>query len=158
MKKHPLWLIGVIFAFIACIELAVLLVLLITVQDSTALSIASGVLTLQIMIFGGIGFGFLGYVKKRENNRESLIANGYYEMGYVVDTRRVMTVQINGRHPYRVICRVMREGAEREYRSDMYLKDPGLRPGDLVPVYLDHQNEKRCYVDVESAVLALNQS
>ena len=158
MNKHPLRLIGRIFAAVACIELAVLIVLLIVLQDPMVLSVSAGVLALQASIFGVLGFLFLGYVKKRETLRDTLIASGYYEMGFVVDTKRVLSVRINGRHPYRVICRVVCDGVEHEYRSDMYRDDPGLRPGDLIPVYLDRQDEKRCYVDVESAILALSQS
>ena len=158
MKRHPLQTIGTVFAIIACIEAAVLLILLITVRDPMALSVAGGVLSLQCLVFGGIGFGFLAHVKKQRVNRERLIANGYYEMGSVVCTQRVQSVRINNRHPYRVICRVERGDVCHEYRSEMLMNDPGLQPGDPIPVYLDLQDDKRCYVDVESAVLALTPS
>lgn len=151
MKKHPFKIIGIVFAAIACFELAVLVVLLFTLRDRMALSISAGVLGLQSLIFGGVGFGFLAHVRKREQRRERLIANGYYEMASVVDTERVTTVRINGRSPYRVICRIERDGVLHEYRSDMYRDDPGLLPGDPIPVYMDRREENLYYVDVESA-------
>ena len=152
MKKHPLKLIGTIFAVIACAELAVLLIFLFALRDRTALMIVCGILGFQSIVFGGIGFGFLYHVRKREQRREELIAGGYYEMASVMDTERVMTVRINGRNPFRVICRIERDGVLHEYRSEMCLENPGLLPGDPIPVYLDRQNDNRFYVDVESAI------
>jgi len=157
MKNHPLKIIGIIFASIACLELSVLLILLFVVRSHMALATAGGVLGLQSLIFGSVGFGFLFYVRKRMRNREALIAKGYYEMACVTGTQRVVSVRINGRHPYRVICRIEPGGAAREYHSEMLTKDPGLLPGDPIPVYLDPENPKRFFVDVQSASLAANQ-
>lgn len=154
MKKHPMKIIGVIFSSIAAVELVVLLVLLAIPairQADEALIVLPSVLGIQSLVFGGIGIGFLTYVRKKEKLREELKAGGYTKTASVVETERVYSVRINGRYPYRVICRIEEGGVLHEYRSDMLRDDPGLLPGDAVTVYLDWQDDSRYYVDVESA-------
>lgn len=155
MKKHPLKIIGLVFAAVACLEALILLVLLLTLKDRTALAIAGGILALQCLVFGGIGFGFLRHIQKRDQLRESLVSNGYSITAEVTETQCVYSVRINGRHPYRVLCRSCGESRPRTFRSEMYLKDPGLLPGDSVTVYFDPQDDTRYYVDVENAAFSL---
>ena len=64
-------------------------------------------------------------------------------------------VRVNRRHPYHVICRIEREGVLHEYRSEGYYHHPGVEIGESVPVYLDRQNEKNYYVDVDSVAPAV---
>ena len=153
-QRHPLKLMGLIFAGIAVVELIVLCVLLCMPairQDSEAVIVFPSVLGLQSLIFGSLGLGFLLYVRKKEKLREELVGKGYVKTASVVEIERVYTVRINSRYPYRVICRIEENGVLHEYRSDMLAHDPGLLPGDRVDVYLDWQDDKRYYVDVESA-------
>lgn len=153
MKKHPLRLLGIIFAGIAAVELTVLLVLLITLADNTAVLLSAGsVLGLQTLIFGTIGLCFLYFVRKQEKLREDMLSSGYPELAEVLDVERVASVRVNSRHPYRVICRINREGVLHEYRSHMLMEHPGLKTGDPVTVYTDRQNDKHYWVDVESAM------
>ena len=90
-------------------------------------------------------------MRKKERLREELLSNGFCETAVVTETERVYSVRINSHHPYRVACRVERDGVLHEYRSDMLMHDPGLLPGDPVRLYLDRRDDNRYYVDVESA-------
>ena len=72
-------------------------------------------------------------------------------MADVTGLEWVANVTVNGRHPCRVVCRIERGGVLHEYRSEALRFDPGLLPGMRVPVYLDPHDERRYYVDVESA-------
>lgn len=152
--KTPLKILGIIFSVVASIELVALAVFWLVaapVAPYEAKLVLTLVLGIQSIVFGSIGFGFLAHIRKRSALREDLLAGGYYETAQVVETERVYNVQINGRRPYRVICRTQRDGVLHEYRSEMLSADPGLMPGDDVRVYLDRRDDKRYYVDVESA-------
>ena len=154
MKKNPLKLIGIIFSCIAAVEFTALVVLLAIPAirtSSEALIVLPSVLGIQSLVFGGIGIGFLTHVRKKEKLREELKAGGYTKTATVIETERVYSVRINGRYPYRVICRIQDGSVLHEYRSDMLNHDPGLVPGDQVTVYLDWRDDSRYYVDVESA-------
>lgn len=156
MKNNPLKIIGGIFTAVAAVELVVLLVLLAALPfGSMEMLIPCGILLLQIFIFGTIGLVFLSRVRKQQLLKEELLTQGFYETASVVDTERVMNVRVNGRHPYRVICRIKRDGVLHEYRSHQLYDDPGLLPGDPVNVYLDRRDDSRYYVDVESASPAI---
>lgn len=153
-QKNPMKLFGAIFAGVAVVELVALLALLcmpVIRQNAEAVTVFVSVLGIQSLIFGSIGAGVLINIRKKEHLREALIANGYFKTAVVVETERVYNVRINSRHPYRVVCRIEENGVLHEYRSDLLMHDPGLLPGDSVNVYLDWQDDKRYYVDVESA-------
>ena len=158
IRKNPFKLLGIIFACVAAVEALVLLVLLCIPairSQSEAMIVLPSVLGLQSLIFGGIGAGFLLHVSRQEKLRQDLLSNGLYETASVVAIEQDWRVRVNGRSPYRVICRVEREGVLHEYRSHQLYDDPGLLPGDPVNVYLDRRDDSRYYVDVESASPAI---
>ncbi len=154
MKKHPYFILGIVFSCIAGVDLLVLLILMYVLgktANSTVLAIAVGVPGIQFLVFGGIGLGFLWRVRRNGQQREELVANGYFQTASVIRIEPVFHVTVNGRHPYRVICRLERDGTCHEYQSDLCPGDPYLSPGDPVRVYLDRRNDDVFYVDVESA-------
>ena len=152
MKRNPIRSLGVVFAAVAGVELAALLVLAAVVRQREALLVLTLVLGLQALIFGGVGGGCLLYLRKRRLLRERLIADGYREMADVIDVEQVRSVQINGRCTYRVVCHIERDGVLHEYRSDLLPVNPGLPPGSRVPVYLDRYDPHKYYVDVDSVM------
>jgi len=149
--KHPLKILGIIFSAIAAIEL----VALVCVASGLSLLgeawfVPPLVLGIQIVVFGSIGGGFLLYIRKKRLLRERLLTEGTCVYGTVTSTERVYNVRVNGRHPYRVIVRIERDGVLHEYRSDMLLHDPCLENGAEVPIYLDRYEEKKYFVDIDS--------
>lgn len=149
MKKNPIRTLGIVFAGIGFTELAAALVMLAVKGDATDL--LAFIFGLQGLIFSCIGSGFLISDNRKRKRRDELIAGGYYEFATVVSIDRDPTIRINGRNPFRVVCRIERDGILHEYRSDHCMRHPGLQPGDPIAVYLDRFNESRYYVDVESA-------
>lgn len=152
MKRNPIRSLGVVFAAVAGVELAALLVLAAVVRQREALLVLALVLGLQALIFGGVGGGCLLYLRKRRLLRERLLADGYREMADVIGTELQVNVRVNGRYPYRLVCRIEREGVLHEYRSDLLPVNPGLPPGSRVPVYLDRYDPHKYYVDVDSVM------
>lgn len=149
MKKNPFRILGIVFSSIAAVEVVIAVCLLLS-NDRTSL-IAALPFGIQCFIFGGIGIGFLTYVKRKENRREELLANGYYEMATIVAIEQNAYVRVNRQSPYYVVCRIERDGVLHEYRSDSQFHFPAVQPGDQVAVYLDHRDEKRYYVDLEGS-------
>ena len=139
MKRNPIRSLGVVFAAVAGVELAALLVLAAVVRQ-------------RALIFGGVGGGCLLYLRKRRLLRERLLADGYREMADVIGTELQVNVRVNGRYPYRLVCRIERDGVLHEYRSDLLPVNPGLPPGSRVPVYLDRYDPHKYYVDVDSVM------
>ncbi len=152
MKRNPIRSLGVVFAAVAGVELAALLVLAAVVRQREALLVLTLVLGLQALIFGGVGGGCLLYLRKRRLLRERLLADGYREMADVIGTELQVNVRVNGRYPYRLVCRIERDGVLHEYRSDLLPVNPGLPPGSRVPVYLDRYDPHKYYVDVDSVM------
>lgn len=151
--KSPYRILGMVFASIAAAELIVLLVLLLLrVDDFLLIALPFAV---QVPIFGGIGIGFLVYDYRKRIKRERLVSNGYYEVATIVGIEQNPYVRVNRHHPYHVVCHIERGGVLHEYRSEGFYHHPGVNIGDPVPVYLDRQNDKNYYVDVESIAPAV---
>ena len=147
-QKKPYRILGIVFSSIAAAELLVVLILLaFQVEDFLLIAFPFAV---QCPIFGGVGIGFLIYDHRKRLKRERLISNGYYEMAMGAAIEQNPYVRVNRHHPYHVICRIERDGVIHEYRSEGFYHLPAVSIGDPVPVYLDRQNEKNYYVDVES--------
>ena len=150
-QKNPYRMLGIVFASIAAAELVVVVLLLLCrpeAFETIALPFAG-----QCPIFGGIGVGFLIYAQRRKAKRERLLSNGYSETAVIVDIKENPFIRINRHHPWHVICHINRDGVVHEYRSEGLYHHPDVNIGDSVPVYLDRQNEKNYYVDVDSIML-----
>lgn len=146
-QKNPYRTLGIVFSSIAAAELLTVLVLMVLQTDDFML-IALPLFT-QCLIFGGVGIGFLVYDYRKRIRRERLVANGYYEVAAIVGIEQNPYVRLNRHHPYHVVCHIERGGVIHEYRSEGFYHHPGVNVGDPVPVYLDRQNDKNYYVDVE---------
>ena len=152
-QKNPYRILGLVFSSIAAVELiAVLVMLALRMNDFLLFALP---FALQCLIFGGIGIGFLVYDHRKRINREGLVSNGYYEVATIVGVEQNPYVRVNRHHPYHVVCHIERNGVIHEYRSEGFYHHPGVNVGDPVPVYLDRQNDKNYYVDVESIAPAV---
>ncbi len=147
-QKNPYRILGIVFSSIAAAELlAVLILLFVQAEDALLAALPFGV---QYPIFGGIGIGFLLYDHRKRVRREQLVSNGYYEIATIVGIEQNPYVRVNRHHPYHVVCHIERGGVIHEYRSEGFYHHPAVTIGDPVPVYLDRQDDKNYYVDVES--------
>lgn len=149
LKKNPIRILGIVFASIGYTELAAALALLAARGDAT--NLLAFIFGIQGLIFSSIGTAFLIAERRKRKRRDELITGGYYEFATVFSVDRDLSIRINGRHPFRVVCHIERNGVLHEYRSDHCMRHPGLQYGDPIAVYLDRYNENRYYVDVESA-------
>lgn len=147
-QKNPYRMIGTIFAAIALVELIVVLVLLVFRSPTT--SLVALPFAVQSLVFGIVGACFLIHFHRKKAIRERLVANGYRETATVAAIEQNPFVRVNRRHPWHVICHIQRDGVVHEYRSDGYYHLPCVNVGDPIPVYLDRQNEKNYFVDVDS--------
>lgn len=147
-QKNPYRILGTVFSSIAAAELLAVMVLLLAKTDHFLAVVLP--LSIQCLIFGGIGIGFLGFDSHKRAKRERLVSNGYYEVATIVGIEQNPYVRVNRHHPYHVVCHIERNGVIHEYRSEGFFHHPGVNVGDPVPVYLDRQNDKNYYVDVES--------
>lgn len=91
---------------------------------------------------------------KRIYGRKRLIEEGYCVKAQITEICLNRTIQYNNKNPYYILCRYTDEtGTVHEYRSDAILINPeGLLLSDSVLVYLDRDNPKRYYVDIDQVI------
>lgn len=153
--KDPFKPIGVIFSAVAAVELAVLLALATALRTPSRKPSPMPPNTTVCTPSTSATTSSASLLRRRRLLREQLVAGGHREMAEVAGLEWQTNVRINGRCPCRLICRIERNGVLHEYRSQALRFDPGLLPGSRVPVYLDPYDDKRYYVDVESAAPAV---
>lgn len=114
---------------------------------------------LFLAIFGGIGLIFvaLGIIFlvisiRRIKTIERLKNDGVYVNARISAVERNLSVKINNRHPYYVLCEYedIYSGSIHEFRSDNILNNPGDVVGTNITVYVDNNNWDLYYVDTES--------
>lgn len=154
--KNPYRILGIVFSSIAAVEVIVVIVVIaLKIADFRIEPVIALPFALQSVVFGCIGACFLVYDHRKKRKRERLLSNGYYEIATIVGIEQNPYVRVNRHHPYHVICHIERDGMLNEYHSEGFYRHPGVNIGDPVPVYLDRQNEKNYYVDVESIAPAV---
>ena len=146
-----LFIIGSVFAFLGAVFLATGLIIY------SALKEEEGVV-LFLLIFGGVGLLFfvLGLIflimefgKKFRNDK--LLKSGNYVMAEIFEVELNYNVTVNMRHPYVVRCRYQDSyGNVHIFKSRNLLFDPtDLFKDQMVKVYVDGENYKNYYVDID---------
>lgn len=111
-----------------------------------------------LAVFGGTGGVFLivgGILlalfinKKKRYNR--LLKNGQYVMAEIAEVRINYSVQVNARHPYVVHCRYQDNyGNIHIFKSRNLMFNPmDIMKDNMVKVYVDGENYKYYYVDID---------
>ncbi|MGN1149004.1 MAG: DUF3592 domain-containing protein [Lachnospiraceae bacterium] len=105
-----------------------------------------------------IGCVFLLVLGKRKKKKQYLMQNGRRIMAEVTGGSRNYNYAVNGRHPWRLECKYedIYTGALYLFSSGNIWIDPELYIGQQVAVYVDADNYKKHYVDVESLISAEN--
>lgn len=108
-----------------------------------------GCIGVPFFVIGGV---FLLIVRKRKKKKQYLLRNGRQVMAEVTGGRLNYNYAVNGRHPWKMECKY-----EDIYSGELYLFsseniwiDPELYIGQQVAVYVDADNYRKYYVDVES--------
>lgn len=86
------------------------------------------------------------------NNR--LINSGQYIMAEISEITMNYAVRVNSRHPYIIICRYQdRYGNIHTFRSrNLYFDPAPLLKDQMVKVYVDGENFKYYYVDIDEVL------
>lgn len=105
-----------------------------------------------------IGCVFLLVLGKRRKKKQSLMQNGRRVMAEVTGGSRNYNYAVNGRHPWKLECKYedIYTGALYLFSSGNIWIDPELYIGQQVAVYVDADNYKKYYVDVESLLSVEN--
>ena len=165
-KANPLFIVGLVFAIIGMVflvpggtflvvsrdllpELMNPDVWLAETPDELALPVIGVVFTAIGAIFAAIGFGLLIAHHRRMAMHEELLRFGLQVQGMVTDIRVDRTIEVNGRHP----LRIMVQAVHPVTGETLNLKGPRvweatLSTGDAVAVYFDPQNDKRFTVQL----------
>ena len=116
-------------------------------------------LFLVTYILGGIGIPFLiiGIVfllvlRAKKNKKRNLLQNGRMVEAVVTGGQINYNVRVNNRHPWKLECKYEDAftGAAYLFSSNSIWKDPFLYVGQNVKVYMDRENPRKYYVDVDS--------
>lgn len=116
---------------------------------------------LVAFIFGGVSLSFLfvALIFAVHNRRFSLSAirlktSGKRVIAEVISGEPVNYISVNRKHPYVVDCSYQDEvtGLTYLYRSNHIWEEPSTLIGKQVSVYIDRNNPKRYYVDMEELI------
>lgn len=128
------------------------------VQTADLLFLPTFVLGCVGVPFFIIGCVFLLVVVRRKRKKQYLMQNGKQIMAEVTGGSLNYSCNVNGRHPWKWECKY-----EDIYTGEIYLFssgniwiDPEFYIGQQVAVYVDANNYKKHYVDVESLLSTEN--
>lgn len=106
------------------------------------------IIAVPFLVIGGI---FLMIAIKQRKKKEYLMQHGKRVMAEVTGGSRNLNYTVNGRHPWKLECRY-----EDIFSDEIYLfssgnvwMDPELYIGQQVSVYVEGENYKKYYVDVD---------
>ncbi|MGN0377779.1 MAG: hypothetical protein ACI4ED_09095 [Suilimivivens sp.] len=148
-----LLIIGIIFTAIGAIFSATGLIIYFTLKEE-------GVI-LFCLIFGGIGafflilgLIFLIVVLQKKLRNDKLLRSGNYVMAEIMEAVLNFNVTVNGRHPYIVRCRYQDiYGNVHIFKSrDLFFNPSELLKDQMVRVYVDGENYKHYYVDIDEVL------
>ena len=104
-------------------------------------------------LFAVLGSIFLAIPRRRARRNLDLREHGEALPAIITGVERNGAVQVNGRFPYRVVCRYEENGTVYLCRSENLWYDPSqLLTGDGVTVYRDPGNSKRYWVDLSGVL------
>jgi hypothetical protein len=87
-----------------------------------------------LLVFGGIGFGALYWGRRRSSRLITVLAEGLAAPGTIEDIDVDVSVQVNGRSPWKVQYAFEVNGVRFAGAQQMWNRDPELAPGTRVHV------------------------
>lgn len=114
--------------------------------------IAQTILLILGLVFAGIGGGIFLVRAISGSGAKRLVKEGDKLVGKVENVSRNTAVEINGENPWVVVCTWTKSNGEiYRFKSKNIYTDPmdTFRPGDDIIIYVDRNNMKKYYVDVD---------
>ena len=145
-------IIGAVFGFIGVVFLTIGLVLYFqaTASDAVTVSLVFMPLGAAFLAFGIV---FLSATFSQKRRHDRLVAGGRYIWGEIVEFTPNYSVQVNGRHPRIAIVRYEDASGIHIFRSRNLYHYPDVSAvGRKVKVYIQNQQYKPYYVDIDSAL------
>lgn len=120
-------------------------------SESVFLLLIFGILGIFFLLIGGISIAL--EIRKRISYTRMLNA-GNYITAEITEVSVCYNVRVNSRHPYVVVCRYQdMEGTVHLFKSRYLFFDPQpLLKDQYVRVYVDGQNFKNYYVDIDEVL------
>lgn len=145
---NALLVIGIIFTLIGAVFLTVGIVSYIFMAEMLFFSLTFGSIGLVFFVLGVI---FLSVEMKKAVWNNRLLQTGNYIIAEVAEVRTNYAMQINGRHPFIVMCQYQdMSGNVHIFKSRNLLFDPSsLLKDQRVKVYVDGEEFKHYYVDID---------
>lgn len=103
-------------------------------------------------IFAAIGLGFVIWLIRKNKAIKKVIEGGYTVNAVISDIVINNSIEINGGNPYVISCQYQdpRTGILHIFRSKNIMFFPRGLVGSTVRVFVDPQNFKNYYVDIDS--------
>lgn len=105
-----------------------------------------------------MGIVFLLVVVRRKKKQQYLMQNGRKIFAEVTGGSRNYHYDVNGKHPWKLECKYddPSTGAVYLFASGNIWTDPQFYVGQQIAVYVEGENYKKYYVDVESLISSQN--
>ena len=117
-----------------------------------------------LFAFGGMGLLFftLGLVclitlGNQKKNAQRLLDNGNYVVAEIFDISQNYNVSVANKHPFMVSCKYETvDGTVHIFKSRyLYFNPEPLLKNNVVRVYVDNDNFKKYYVDIDEVLLTI---
>ena len=149
-------IVGIVFTIIGAIFLVLGIVMGIGLRSemgvgSIAFLFAFGGMGL---LFFTLGLVFLITLGNQKKNAKRLLENGNYVIAEIFDISQNYNVSVNNKHPFIVSCKYeAMDGVVHIFKSRyLYFNPEPLLKNNVVRVYVDNDNFKKYYVDIDEVL------
>ena len=149
-------IVGLVFTIIGAIFLVLGIVLGIGLRKVIGIESIVFLFTFCGMgtLFLSVGLVFLITLGNQKKNAQRLLDNGNYVVAEIFDISQNYNVSVNGRHPFMVSCKYEAvDGTVHIFKSRyLYFNPEPLLKNNVVRVYVDNDNFKKYYMDIDEVL------
>lgn len=153
---NAVFIVGLVFTIIGAVFLVLGIILGIGLRSE--LGSESIVFTFTFggmgLLFFAFGLGFLITLGNQKRTAQRLLENGNYVVAEIFDISQEYNVRVNGRHPFIINCKYeAMDGTVHIFKSRyLYFNPEPLLKNNVVRVYVDNDNFKKYYVDIDEVL------